>query len=169
MSEVKRWYYDTEFLEDGKTIELLSIGLISDTGETYYAVNEEFPMMRGRADPFLKKHVLPKIGSAMFYRSRRKIAADVSHLIGKQPDANLTELWADFGAYDHVVLCQLFGRMIDLPRGFPWFTHDLCQELRRLGVRRADLPQGNPEDEHNALADARVLRAQHQYLLQHHS
>lgn len=168
MSTVKRWYYDTEFLEDGKTIELLSIGLIADTGESYYAVNEDFPMVRGRADPFLKQHVLPKIGSAMFFRPRRKIAAQVQELLVSDVAGQPVELWADFGAYDHVVLCQLFGRMVDLPKGIPWFTHDLCQELRRLGVRRSDLPQGNPEDEHNALSDARVLRDQHQFLLQNY-
>lgn len=163
MSQIKRWYYDTEFLEDGKTIELLSIGLVSDTGQTYYAVNEEFPMMRGRADPFLKQHVLPKIGSAMFFRSRKRIAQDVQSVLSAH--GGDIELWADFGAYDHVALCQLFGRMMDLPKGIPYFTNDLSQELRRLGVRRSELPQGNPEDEHNALSDARVLRTQHQYLL----
>lgn len=163
---VKRWYYDIEFLEDGKTIDLLSIGFVDDSGETYYyAVNEEFSMARGRADPFLRQHVLPKIGNALFFRSRRRIASDLVELLGLAKGPQDIELWADFAAYDHVVLCQLFGRMIDLPKGMPWFTHDLCQELRRLGVRRSDLPQGNPADEHNALADARVLRDQHQHLL----
>lgn len=60
-----------------------------------------------------------------------------------------------YGAYDHVVLCQLFGRMIDLPKGFPMWTNDLRQETERLGVNRAaDFPV-QPDGEHNALADAR--------------
>ena len=33
-----RVYYDTEFLEDGKTIELLSIGIVRADGQEYYAV-----------------------------------------------------------------------------------------------------------------------------------
>lgn len=34
-----------------------------------------------------------------------------------------------YSSYDHVVLCWLFGRMIDLPKGFPMYTIDLKQEL----------------------------------------
>ena len=30
-------FFDTEFIEDGKTIDLLSIGAVRDDGETYYA------------------------------------------------------------------------------------------------------------------------------------
>lgn len=32
-----------------------------------------------------------------------------------------------YSAYDHVVLCWLFGKMIDLPKGFPMYTIDLKQ------------------------------------------
>jgi len=37
-----------------------------------------------------------------------------------------------YSAYDHVVLCWLFGKMNDLPNGFPMYTIDLQQELDRL-------------------------------------
>ena len=63
---------------------------------------------------------------------------------------------ADYGAYDHVVLCQLFGRMIDLPDGVPMFTNDLQQELRRRG--NPPLPE-QAAGVHNALEDARHLKA----------
>lgn len=33
-----RYDYDCEFLEDGKTIALISIGIVADDGRTYYAV-----------------------------------------------------------------------------------------------------------------------------------
>lgn len=54
-----------------------------------------------------------------------------------------------------MVLCQLFGPMIDLPDGIPMWTNDLRQEVARLGDPRM------PEQEHgahNALADARHNR-----------
>ena len=54
--------------------------------------------------------------------------------------------------YDWVVFCQLFGTMMDLPKGFPMF----CMDIKQLCVEKGNprLPeQGNGE--HNALADAR--------------
>ena len=32
-----RFWFDTEFYEDGRTIELISIGVVSEDGRTYYA------------------------------------------------------------------------------------------------------------------------------------
>ena len=34
-----RYFYDTEFLEDGETIDLISIGIVAEDGREYYAVN----------------------------------------------------------------------------------------------------------------------------------
>src|SRR5690606_6289618 len=34
------------------------------------------------------------------------------------------ELCGYYSAYDHVALCWLFGKMIDLPTGFPMYTID---------------------------------------------
>lgn len=39
------------------------------------------------------------------------------------------ELYGYYSAYDHVALCWLFGKMIDLPKGFPMYTIDLKQQL----------------------------------------
>ena len=41
MSRV-RYFYDTEFIEDGVTIELVSIGIVAEDGREYYAVSTEF-------------------------------------------------------------------------------------------------------------------------------
>lgn len=37
------------------------------------------------------------------------------------------ELYGYYSAYDHVVFCWLFGRMIDLPKGFPMYSKDMKQ------------------------------------------
>jgi len=59
--------------------------------------------------------------------------------------------------YDWVVFCQLFGRMIDLPKGFPMYCIDLKQESDRLGItsEQKQLLCPDPVNEHSALADAR--------------
>ena len=35
-----RYFYDTEFLEDGETIDLISIGIVAEDGREYYAVTD---------------------------------------------------------------------------------------------------------------------------------
>lgn len=37
-----RYFYDTEFIDDGRTIELISIGMVSEDGREYYAVSTAF-------------------------------------------------------------------------------------------------------------------------------
>jgi hypothetical protein len=64
------------------------------------------------------------------------------------------ELWANYGAYDHVCLMQLWGPMIARPPFMPMFTHDLQHFADDLGVSHQDLPKQEAA-EHDALADAR--------------
>ena len=42
------------------------------------------------------------------------------------------KLYGYYSAYDHVVFSWLFGKMIDLPEGFPMYTIDLKQTLDEL-------------------------------------
>ncbi len=64
------------------------------------------------------------------------------------------ELWAWIGAYDHVVLAQLWGTMPDLPRALPRMTKDLRQRWEDLG--RPELPTTPDADMHDALTDAKL-------------
>ena len=157
-----RYFYDTEFLEDGKTIELISIGIVAEDGREYYAINVDAPRERIAQNEWLMENVVPHLPrrSDRAYKSRAEIAFGVSKFLRGNSDEPV-ELWADYAAYDHVVLCQLWGRMIELPKGLPMYTNDLQQRLRDLGGPRV------PEQEtghHNALDDARHVKAVFDYL-----
>ena len=54
-----RFYMDTEFIEDGTTIELISIALVSSTGKEFYAINRDCDL--SRADPWVKANVIPRL------------------------------------------------------------------------------------------------------------
>lgn len=162
-------YYDTEFLEDGYTIEPISIGMVAEDGRELYAVNRQAPWNRVLNHPWLRENVVPSLPHVVdedldpdfivmkltdpVMHSRREIRDLVQAFLFAGDST--PELWAWCGAYDHVVLAQLFGRMIDLPAGVPHWTNDLAQEHARLG--RPEMPE-QPEGKHNALADARHLR-----------
>ncbi len=60
---------------------------------------------------------------------------------------------ADYGAYDWVVFCRLFGRMIDLPKYFPMYVVDLQQEALRVGYSTEQMGPRN-DHSHDALGDA---------------
>jgi len=172
---VKIWY-DTEFIEDGHTIGLISIGMVAEDGRELYLVTDETPVIsRAFEHSWLREHVIPSLpvrpsGIGAFWdwdrdhsdwlavNSRFTIAARVRDFILATPDP---QLWAWYGAYDHVALCQLWGRAIDLPKGVPMWTNDLKQEAERLGNPK--VPE-QASGEHNALADARHNRAIDEFL-----
>jgi hypothetical protein len=56
-----RYFYDTEFIDNGRTIELISIGVAAEDGREYYAISTEFDPER--AGSWVRKHVLPKLPS----------------------------------------------------------------------------------------------------------
>jgi hypothetical protein len=150
----KRWFFDTEFAEDGKTIDLISIAFVCEDGREYYAVSKEFDLARCNA--WVKANVLPKLppfGGAD-WKTRREIAEDIRGFLLADGEP---EIWAYFADYDWVVLCQLYGTMEDLPKGFPYWCRDLKQLMADRNVKREDLPPDG-QDEHSALADAKWAR-----------
>jgi 3'-5' exoribonuclease-like protein len=142
-----RFWFDTEFIEDGKTIDLMSIGIVSADGREYYAECVECDL--DRANDWVKANVIPHLTGPR--RSRRQIAADIVEFVGDKP-----EFWAYYADYDWVALCQLFGTMMGLPKGWPMYCRDVQQLSDSFGG--AELPP-QPANEHNALADARWCRS----------
>ena len=176
-----RIYYDTEFIEDGRTIDLISIGMVAEDGRELYLINEAIATDTSLYDriarhPWLMANVVPhlpmaprgdhlpayvvplhagerggRFGLDLDDRSVmpvRQLRKEVRHFVQATPDV---ELWAWYGAYDHVCLAQMFGPMVNLPKGFPMWTNDLKQEVQRRGNPQLPAQDGV---EHNALADA---------------
>jgi hypothetical protein len=42
MADLERIFFDTEFYENGETIEFISIGLVKENGDNLYLVNADF-------------------------------------------------------------------------------------------------------------------------------
>ncbi len=88
------------------------------------------------------------------------------------------EFYAYYADYDWVVFCWLFGRMIDLPKGFPMYCNDLKQELDKQYPNKTyqvidetltrnikDHPKyPKQSNEHNALADAKWNKELYNFL-----
>lgn len=145
-----RYFYDCEFIEDGRTITLVSIGFVDQNGREFYAVSTEFDP--DTAIDWVRRHVLNQLPAPAdpAWRSRAKIRQDLLAYLLEPGEP--VELWAWMASYDHVALAQLWGDMRALPRQLPRFTHELRQLWEQAGCPQ--LPSAGA-DAHDAIADAR--------------
>lgn len=179
MPKQTKYFYDTEFKEDGQVVDLISIGIVNyDTGDTFYAVSTEFDTRAVAADRWLMDNVMPSITHDVWLDADEITGMPVQNLtltggaevmnraairngIFEFTKGTWPDFWAWYGAYDHVALCQLWGRMIDLPNRMPMFTSDIVQLRKMAG--NPPMPK-QPHGLHNALADARFNVVRYEYL-----
>jgi hypothetical protein len=170
-----RYFFDTEFIENGSTIDLISIGIVAEDGRTLHRQNAECDFRK--ASDWVWRNVFPHLkhfnmsggrscnprGGSLESRTRydchditcpwesrsgiRDLVLDFCDVekFGKP------EFWGYYANYDWVVFCQLFGTMMQLPDGFPMYCRDIKQWCDALGNPK--LPK-HPEAEHNSLNDA---------------
>lgn len=111
-----------------------------------------------------------------------------SHLLS-DGHRSYPEFYGYYADYDWVVFCWLFGKMIDLPKGFPMFCMDLKQMLEGILDTKASHTFGNDRvipipvikenirtwlethpqypaqvNEHNALEDAKWNKKYYEFL-----
>lgn len=177
-----KYFLDTEFIEDGKTIDLISIGLVCEDGRAFYKQNVECQF--GRASDWVWRNVFPHLlhfdmrGSRSCkpdveleattcstsatpcvdmlcpWAFREEIREEVQEFCDVKKYGK-PEFWGYFADYDWVAFCQLFGTMVQLPKGFPMYCRDLKQWADQLG----DIRIPKPEVEfHHALVDAEWVK-----------
>jgi 3'-5' exoribonuclease-like protein len=154
MERAMKIWFDTEFIEDGRTIDLISIGMVREDGATFYAESAE--CNHDRASPWVKENVLVHLQGGRFDWSRDEIAHTIVTFAGEKP-----EFWAYYADYDWVVLCQLYGTMMDLPKGWPMYCRDVKQLCDNMGNPK--LPEQS-STEHHALADAKWTKEAWEFL-----
>jgi hypothetical protein len=259
-----KYFIDTEFIEGPQekrfmgikygetkpTIDLISIGIVSEDSRGYYAISKDFnideawnrsEIKEGKKVYWIRENVLKPIFHELGCKelgfdaedTRKAFLANDSKLRGGRNDLRLLKRWikkhgksneqiaeeikrfcnSDYASdkeeyrgkviqvyegdciegsyyrvypefygyyadYDWVVFCWLFGKMIDLPKGFPMYCVDLKQEMERLnetlgcnkdhkeGSYKIKEHKGYPkqENEHNALADAKWNKELYEFL-----
>lgn len=178
------FYVDCEFLEDGVTIELISIGVVAGNGATFYRQNIEMPTPENMT-PWLRENVLPLLSPMevsrhdSVWRTHSDIASDLLEFVTEHCRASDSEpvFWGDWASYDWVAVCQLYGPMIALPKGWPYFIWDTEQERKRWAndpedtewppseyLKLPDFHAANGFPEHHALNDAKVCFMRWAYL-----
>ncbi|WP_338442276.1 3'-5' exoribonuclease [Synechococcus elongatus IITB4] len=171
-----KYFFDTEFIEDGKTIDLISIGIVSEDDREYYALNLECDW--GKASKWVKENVIEHLplkpplrwvaggridsshAKSVGWRFKDSIATEIIEFCSPQSYGE-PEFWAYYADYDWVVFCQLFGTMMELPKGFPMYCRDVKQLCDEKG--NPQLPK-QESVEHHALNDARWTKQAYLWL-----
>ncbi len=149
-----KYYLDTEFIEYPCTIDLISIGIVSEDNRRLYLISSEFD--ESKASDWVKTNVIAKLENIPRF-SRAEIKKKILEFVGKDKP----QFWGYYCDYDWVALCWLMGTMMDLPKGWPMY----CNDLKQLCVSYGDpkLPKQST-GEHNALDDALWNKQTHEWL-----
>lgn len=193
-----KYFIDTEFIEGfhkprfGKRrhfIDLISIGVYREDGEWLDLLSSEYNF--NDASEWVKENVVSKIYTQTVHGDNRNRYA-VSNFHKSYGNTNdeirlaclkFFGCWRDqhfwrapegidvygyYSDYDWVLFCSLFGRMIDLPKGFPMYCKDLKQTLDETGLHLKEHSEYPKQiNEHNALADAKWNYELYKFLNNH--
>ena len=262
------FYIDTKFHEYHKqhrcfgikigkpipTINLISIGIISDTGESYYAVSKDFNIKNAwnswqpKTDDYSFKygHKIPKFAKEYWLRNNvlrpifidmynikygtsiqklisnnefnlrnfkqfikkygktnKQIADEIYKFIYRNTYKSSSipnliiengtnkpfhpQFYGYYADYDWVVFAQLYGKMMNLPKGYPMFCMDLRQMLQEKYnnknkeykekysyndwienlKKNHNYPKQKDNEEHNAWKDALWNLKLHNFIINH--
>ena len=175
-----RYMYDCEFHERGGryAIEAISIGIVAEDGREFYAIYDDFDTRAVAQNNWLMKNVMSSINHSQFVVTDFEGMPMVRDIYVDDPakmrrgdiaagieaftlDDDNVEWWNWYGAYDHVVLCQTFGTMMDLASRYPKWSNDIKQLHKDKGF--PTMPR-QPAGLHNALDDARFNVVRYDYL-----
>lgn len=168
-------FLDTEFTGLAQNTSLISLALVADTGEEFYAEFTDYN--KTQVSEWIQNNVVNKLlfnhytiwhaqeGKTLFIKNNTdEILCELKKWLAK---FQFIEIWADVLAYDWVLFCELFGGALQVPDNIFYAPFDLATAFRTKGLieplskyerdmRRfeyAGIPDGR---QHNALEDARV-------------
>ena len=164
-------FFDTEFTDLHQNTTLISIGLISETGQTFYAELTDYD--KSQIDEWLQTNVIDNL--TLTSRENMQHTKD-THISVKCDTSNLkgfltqwfeqfgeVEIWSDCLSYDWVLFNQIFGHAFNIPKNVYYIPFDICTLFYAKGIdadisREAFAEMSEGSKKHNALWDAKVIR-----------
>lgn len=154
---------DEEFIEtESKYFNYDSLKwLINKYGKTNKQISLEIEEFM-----FLKEKDLPDSCSSCGERDTCYLCQEISKHNDKVKEEKDIKVYGYFSSYDWVVFCQLYGIMMNLPKGLPWYCRDLKQIADQISEETGkDTKFPNSENQHNALQDAKWNKEFHDFLM----
>lgn len=166
-----RIFFDTEFTGLHQNTTLISLGVVSDYGQAFYAEFTDYDVTQ--LDTWLEENVIANLGTSTIDKlgldlvyvkgTREEIAQGFLDWLKNIYDGSPIEVWSDCLAYDWMLLNELWGGALNKPEMIYYIPFDLCTLLLTKEID----PDTNRESlmtkkvkgvKHNALWDAYVIR-----------
>ena len=180
-------FFDTEFTGLHQNTTLISIGLVSECGKTFYAEFNDYDFEQ--VDDWLKENVINNLQYNGIFQKLDETKNSISY---KSTTENIkeklttwleqfgeVEIWSDCLSYDWVLFNQIFGHAFNIPKNVYYIPFDICTLFYAKGID-ADISRekfvsntfsesGEPlffdaegnmieKQKHNALWDAKIIR-----------
>lgn len=175
-------FFDTEFTGLHKNTTLISLGIVSEFGDTFYAEFTDYN--KKDVDSWIQENVINKL---QFNDSLSETIMNLSiiktidfeikgtkeqitdklkqwlNMICERYDYTKVEFWSDCLAWDWVLFVDLFGSSFDLPSCVYPYPMDIVTMFRERNIdpdvnREAFVYFCEKDDKHNALYDAKIIR-----------
>lgn len=174
-------FFDTEFTGLHQETTLISIGLVSEDGKTFYAEFTDYD--KNQLDEWLQINVIANLVIHEDREIYQKVTDDEviykgdtgyikSRLQEWLEQFEQVEMWSDCLAYDWMLFNQLYGHAFNIPKNVYYIPFDICTAFKLKGidpdVSREDYSgawKWDVENKHNALHDARVIKACYEELM----
>lgn len=151
-------FFDTEFTGLHKDTTLMSIGLIDEEGETFYAELSDYDDTQ--VDDWLRHNVIANFWGGEHIMNSEQLKDALTEWLA---DYDSVEIWSDCIAYDWVLFNNIFGSAFDIPKNVYYIPFDICTLMKIKGVN-PDISReeyANFTDttaKHNALHDAIIIK-----------
>jgi 3' exoribonuclease, RNase T-like len=167
-----RIFFDTEFTGLHKNTTLISIGLVSDNGEEFYAEFTDYN--KKQVDEWLQTNVIDNlvIPDLLTEQKINNFKGDINYIQQKLriwlSQFEHVEIWSDCLAYDWVLFNHIFEHAFNIPKNVYYIPFDICTLFKLKGID----PDINRESfagidgkKHNALHDAKVIKTCYEKLM----
>lgn len=173
-------FFDCEFTGFHQNTTLISIGLISEGGNTFYAEFTDYDTIQ--VDEWIQTNLINNLVLDKFdYENGYEPYSKDVRFTGNTEDVAFTldhwlhgfkqiEIWSDCLAYDWVLFNQLFGGALHVPEHLYYIPFDICTLFKIKGInpdidRKAYNGMTKDTHKHNALWKAKVIKSCYERLI----
>lgn len=188
-----RVFFDCEFTGLHKNTTLVSIGLVAENGEEFYAEFSDYDSTQ--VDHWIEENVMSNllikhpeppdyyvanyIKEVNFYHKDKEWYRGESHFIAYRLKMWLgslvkgsnekIEMWSDCLAYDWVLFCDLWHHAFKIPEVVYYIPFDICTMMKLKGidpdVPRECLIPSPAGKKHNSLYDAKIIKLWYDHMM----
>ena len=171
-------FFDMEFTGLYQNTTPISIGCVSEHGDTFYGEFGDFNHLQ--VDDWIKENVISKllfheklsrgwcncsthVGNTFITEcyGNRKFIADCLEDWFNNCNSQI-EIWSDCLAYDWVLFCELWGGAMKTPDKIYYIPFDICTLFKIKGIDpdidRESFVGETVVNKHNALWDAKIIK-----------